>query len=189
MSTALLVVDVQNEAVAKGPYRADEVLANIATLIAACRAAGVEVIYVQHDEEPGTDGAPGTEGWEIHASMRPAEGEKVVRKRYNSAFRETELEAYLEERSIDTLIVTGIQTEYCVDTTVRVAFEYGFGVVIPEWTNTTYDNGEVKASQIYELHNRRIFDGRFATLRSMEETVELIRSNAPGSRDGDPGAS
>lgn len=173
-NAALLVVDAQNEAVAKGPHRGDEVLANIATLIAACRTAGVEVIYVQHDEPEGEDGAPGTEGWEIHDSVRPAAGEKVVRKRFNSAFRETDLTDYLRQRRLGTLIVTGIQTEYCVDTTIRVAFELGFRVIVPEWTNTTYDNGDVTAAQIWELHNRRIFDGRFAELRSMEETLAAI---------------
>lgn len=161
---------------AYGPYRGDIVLENIATLIAACRAAGVEVIHVQHDGQPGDDNPPGSKGWEIHAAVRPGPEEKVVRKRFNSAFRETDLRAHLDERGIDTLILVGIQTEYCVDTTCRVAFEYGFTVVMPEMTNTTYDNGEITASQIYDYHNRRIFDGRFATVLSMAEALAAIGS-------------
>ena len=86
------------------------------------------------------------------------------------------LQAYLDERGIGTLIVVGIQTEYCVDTTVRVAFENGLAVVVPEMTNTTYDNGELTASQIYDFHNRRIFDGRFAALRSIPETLEAVEN-------------
>jgi nicotinamidase-related amidase len=168
------VVDVQAAAVARGPYLGDAVLENIARLIAAARRAGVEVIYVQHDGEPGSREEPGTAGWEIHAAIGPEPGEKVVRKRFNSAFRETDLRSYLEERGIGTLVLVGIQTEYCVDTTCRVAFENGYDVVVPEMTNTTYDNGELTAKQIYEYHNRRIFDGRFAALRSMAETLDAI---------------
>jgi nicotinamidase-related amidase len=171
---ALLVVDVQDAAVARGPYSGDIVLDNIARLIAACRAAGVEVIHVQHDGDPGTEEEPRSKGWEIHAAVRPDRGEKVVRQRFNSAFRETDLRCYLEERGIGTLILVGIQTEYCIDTTCRVAFENGFAVVVPEMTNTTYDNGELTARQIYEYHNRRIFDGRFGALRSMGETLRAI---------------
>jgi nicotinamidase-related amidase len=173
-ATALLVVDVQEAAVARGPYRGNIVLENIATLIAACRAAGVEVIHVQHDGQPGDQDEPGSQGWEIHAAVRPEPGERVVRKRSNSAFRDTDLRSYLDQRAIGTLILVGIQTEYCVDTTCRVAFEHGFTVVIPEMTNTTYDNGDVTASQIYELVNRRIFDGRFAAVRTMTEMLEMI---------------
>lgn len=47
-------------------------------------------------------------------------------------------------------------------------------MVVPEMTNTTYDNGELTARQIYEFHNRRIFDGRFASLRSMSETFQAV---------------
>ncbi len=172
--TALLVVDVQAAAVARGPYRGDEVLRNIASLVSACRAAGVEVIYVQHDGEPGEEEEPGTPGWEIHHPIAPEPGEKVVRKRFNSAFRQTDLRPYLDQRGIGRLIVVGIQTEYCIDTTCRVAFEHGYALVMPELTNTTFDNGELTAQQIYEYHNQRIFKDRFAATWTMAETLEAI---------------
>lgn len=176
--TALLVVDVQNRAVELGPYRGAEVLADIAALQAACRAAGVDVIHVQHDEPPGTPGAPGTEGWEIHEAVRPLPGETVVRKRHNSAFKDTDLLAHLRDRDVGTLILVGIQTEYCVDTTCRVAFDHGFRVIMPRGTNTTYDNGDVSARQIVELCNERIFAGRFAEVPSMDAVLEEIRRRA-----------
>lgn len=173
-SAALLVVDVQEGAVARGPYRGSEVIGNIASLVAACRAAGVEVVYVQHDGLAGEDEEPGTRGWEIHAGVAPEPGERVVRKRFNSAFRDTDLLGYLRERGVETLLVVGIQTEYCVDTTCRVAFEHGFTVVVPEMANTTFDNGDVPAGQIHEMVNRRIWAGRFALGPSVEEALAWV---------------
>ena len=173
-STALVVVDVQEAAVSRGPYRGDAVIENIRTLMEACRDAGVEVVHVQHDGKPGEAEEPGTPGWQIHAAVRPQAGERVIRKQTNSAFKGTDLREYLEGRGVQTLILVGIQTEYCLDTSLRVAFEYGFDVVVPELTNTTYDNGDITAEQIYEMYNHRIFDGRFAAVRSMAETLEAV---------------
>lgn len=172
--TALLVVDVQEAAVAPGLYEGEAVLANIAELVALCRERAVEVVFVQHDGEPGSAYEPGTPGWPIHAAVRPRPEERVVRKRTNSAFRGTDLRAHLDRRGVRTLVVVGLHTELCVDTTCRVAFEHGFDVVVPEMTNTTFDNGELTARQIYELYNRRIFGGRFARVSTMDEARALL---------------
>ncbi len=179
-STVLLVVDVQAGAVGQGPYRCDEVLANIGALIDRCRAGGVEVVYVQHDGKSGEDEEPGTPGWEIHPAVGPASDERVVRKRFNSAFRSTDLESYLRSRGIETLILVGIQTEYCVDTSCRVAFELGFRVIMPELTNTTFDNGDISAAQIHEMYNRRIWADRFAAVPSMSSTLDALGIAATG---------
>ncbi len=166
-ATALLVVDVQTGMVESGPWEIDRVLGNIGALIDTCREVGVEVVFVQHDGAPGELEEPGSPGWEIHRSVAPKRGERVVRKNYNSAFRHTDLRAHLDGRGIGTLIIVGIQTEYCVDTTVRVAFEFGYRVLVPEFTNTTLDNGEVSAATVHHLVNGRIFSGRFAETPSV----------------------
>jgi len=156
-------------------YRAKETVENIATLIDVCRSSDLEVIYVQHDGQPGEEDEPGSPGWQIHDPVAPAPGERIIRKTHNSAFRATELSAYLRAGGIGRLILVGVQTEYCVDTTCRVAFERGFEVIVPEGTNTTWDNGEVSARQIYELYNHRIFHGRFANVLPLNEVLAAIR--------------
>ena len=171
---ALVIVDVQEAAISRGPYRKDEVVENIAALLDVSRGSGVEVVYVQHDGASGDEYEPGTPGWEIYRAIEPKPGEKVVRKRFNSGFRETGLRAHLEERGVGTIVLVGIQTEYCVDTTCRVAFEFGFDIVIPEMTNTTYDTDELSARQIHDHYNRRIWDGRFATVRTMADTLKAL---------------
>jgi len=170
---ALLVIDVQNALVMDRPYACDEVIANIKTLISACRVHHTEVIYIQHTKEHG-DFKMNTESWNIYHEIAPQKNEKVIRKNYNSAFRGTKLKAYLEEQGIDTLIITGMQTDYCIDTSIKVAFEYGFDLIIPERTNTTFDNALFKAEQIYNHYNTIIFKNRFGVVEPVDKTLMRI---------------
>ena len=183
---ALLVVDVQQAAVSPDLYLGDTVLRNISSLVEACRESGVDVVFVQHDGEPGSDYEPETPGWLIHDSLEPQPGERVVRKRTNSAFRGTDLHQHLVGRDVGTLIIVGLHTEYCVDTTLRVAFELGYRIVAPELTNTTVPNGGLTGEEIYRHHNEWIFRDRFAEVMSLEATSALLtrRGSAPPNGTG-----
>jgi nicotinamidase-related amidase len=68
-----------------------------------------------------------------------------------------------------------MQTEYCIDTTCRVAFEKGYALVMPEKTNTTFDNDMLSGKQIYEYHNFNIFKNRFADVKSLESVITAIK--------------
>jgi nicotinamidase-related amidase len=171
-STALLIVDVQNALVDEKPFNIEMVLGNIKKLLDNCRENEVEVIYIQHDGEKGDTLEPFSCGWDIHNSIYPKSGEKIIRKEYNSAFKNTELEEYLNSKSIETLILVGMQTEYCIDTTCRVAFEKGYKLIMPEETNTTFDNGSLSAGDIYRYHNFNIFKDRFAEVKPLPEVLQ-----------------
>lgn len=179
-STALMLVDVQVASVGPGLWRADEVLGNIATLLAAARASGAPVVHVQDDGGPGSAFEVGTPGWAFHPAAAPRAGEPVVRKRHNSAFRGTDLAEDLRTRGIERLVLVGMHTEFCVDTTVRVAFELGFRLVVPDKTNSTYDRDGLSAADIHRHHNRGIWAGRFAEVCSVEEAVAML--GAAGAR-------
>jgi len=173
---ALLVVDVQNALILAQPFEVEEVVSNIKRLIKVCRENNVEVIYIQHNDKLGGELEPKSDGWKIYGPIAPKVNEEVICKNYNSAFKETSLKEYLDKRGISQLIITGMQTEYCIDTTCKVAFEYGFKVIIPEKTNTTLDNGNISAKDLYEHYNFNIFNGRFGIVESIENTIErLIR--------------
>ena len=165
--TALLIVDVQNALVDEKPFNIERVLDNIKKLSDTCRENKIEIIYIQHDGEKEDTLEPFSNGWVIHKSIYPKEGEKIIRKTYNSAFKDTELEEYLNSKSIQTLILVGMQTEYCIDTTCRVAFDKGYKLIMPEETNTTFDNGNLTAQNIYEYHNFNIFKDRFAEVNPL----------------------
>lgn len=172
--TALLVVDVQNALVFEKPYAIEEVISNIKRLIRTCRENNVEVIYVQHNDEIGSELEPNSDGWQIYGEISPQKDELLISKNYNSAFKDTKLKEYLENKGITQLIITGMQTEYCIDTTCKVAFEYGFKVIIPRKTNTTFDDGEILAKDVYEYYNFNILNDRFGTVESMESTIARV---------------
>lgn len=171
---ALLVVDVQNALVLAKPFAVEEVINNIKKLIKICRENNVEVIYIQHNDEIGGEFEPNTEGWRIYREVSPNINEEVISKNYNSAFKETNLKKYLNNKGISELIITGMQTEYCFDATCKVAFEYGFKVIIPEKTNTTFDNGNILAKDLYEHYNYNIFNGRYGIVESIENTIKRL---------------
>lgn len=173
-NTVLLIVDVQNALVDEKPFNIDRTLLNIKKLLDACRLNGIEAVYIQHEEEVEGGLIPFSHGWDIHSSIYPRQGEKIIRKAYNSAFKNTELEEYLNSKYIKTLILVGMQTEYCIDTTCRVAFEKGYKLIMPEQTNTTFDNGDLPGSKIYEYHNFRIFKDNFAEVKGLEEIIDRI---------------
>jgi nicotinamidase-related amidase len=152
----------------------DEVLANIRRLVEACRQRGVEIIYVQHNDPPGEELSPGTHARRIHEAVGPGQGEVVFAKEHNSAFRGTGLRAYLEAKGIERLIVVGMRTEYCVDATIKVAFEYGYGLIIPDAANTTFDNGAIPGAELHAFYNRRVWAGRYGEVTDVGTVVERL---------------
>lgn len=169
---ALLVVDVQGQLVQGKPYNIDLVLANIKRLITAARLNSCEVIYIRHKGK----NIPKDEEhlWDIFEDVKPEENEIIFDKSYNSAFYNTGLKDHLDGQGIETLILVGLLTEYCIDTTCKVAFEYGYDVNIPENTNTTFGNEYLPPDKLYNLFNYKIWDKRFAKVMPVGGVVEFI---------------
>lgn len=150
-ATALLVIDVQNlffherHPVSNG----EEVLGKIKNLISRARLAGVPVIYVQHlfGDRLGM-AIDGTPLGEIHQAIVPVEDDVVIRKTAPDSFLGTSLDEVLREKGIEELIVTGFQTEFCVDTTCRRAFSLGYRVVLAGDAHSTYDSPVLSAAQM-----------------------------------------
>src|SRR5690349_6104900 len=153
--TALLVIDVQKGMFAEEHpvYGGAELLATIGALLAEARAAQVPVIYVQHNGGPGHPLEPGKPGWPIHPAIAPAEGDPVVGKSTPDSFHETTLQAELEARGIVKLLVAGIQTELCVDTTCRRAASLGYQITLICDAHSTWDSRTLSAAQIIAHHN------------------------------------
>ena len=69
----------------------------------------------------------------------------------------------LDKQGIEKLVLCGMQTEYCVDTSVKVAFEYGYHLIIPEGAVTTFDGDDIPAETINEFYED-IWEDRFADI-------------------------
>jgi nicotinamidase-related amidase len=150
--TALVVIDTQVGLI-EPAYRGKEVLENIGTLIAKARAAGVPVLYVQHNE-PFEEGLMiSTPQWQIHPAIAPQEGEPVIHKQSPDSFVGTTLQQELESRGIKHLVIVGLQSNYCVDTTSRRAVSAGYDVTLVGDAHTTEDNDVLSAEQIIAHHN------------------------------------
>lgn len=173
-NTVLLVVDVQTALVEADPYNKEKVIGNIDHLLGLCRSNGVEVIYVRHDDGEGSELEQGTPGWQIYSDIKPMKEERIFEKQYNSVFLHTGLREYLDSKQVKNIILVGMQTEYCMDTTCKVAFEYGYKLIIPEETNMTFDNEYLSGKKLYEFYNYKVWNKRFATVIPIEELeVEL----------------
>jgi len=152
--TALLIIDVQ-VGIINGfkAYRGNEVLDRIHGLAERARASNTPVIYVQHDGESGGPLETGSSGWQIHPAIKPETEDLIIRKKASDSFYQTSLQDELTKLNIGHLVVTGCQTEYCVDTTVRCAVSNGYDVTLVSDAHTTIDNNILTASQIIAHHN------------------------------------
>lgn len=170
----LLVVDVQNTLINANPYNEQRVIENVKKLILNARDNKKEVLYVRHDDGKGTELESGTYGWQIYDEIAPNSTELIFEKQYNSAFYKTNLKEYLDSKDIDTIILVGLQTEYCIDATCKSAFDHGYKIIIPEETNTTFDNDYLSGEKLYEFYNYKIWNKRFADVISVEEVIKIF---------------
>jgi nicotinamidase-related amidase len=134
-NSALLVIDVQNGVVGEA-YDRDNVIANIATVIDKARAAGVDVVWIQHnsDELP-----TGSESWQYVPELVRRESEPLVQKAYGDSFEETALELVLAERGIGALLISGAQTDACIRSTLHGAITRGYDATLVADAHTTED--------------------------------------------------
>ena len=171
MITALLIIDVQVDMFAypETPvYRGDYMLDNIKKLILVARKSGAPVIYVQHSSADGSPLGKGKPGWQIHPCIAPEENDTIVNKKTPSAFHKTALKRVLAEKGINRLVICGMQTEYCIDTTVRHGSVLGYELVVAQDAHSTFDLPPLAASEII-FHHQRIWKNWFAQVAPSDE--------------------
>lgn len=170
----LLVIDTQKLITNNHLYQFELFESHVKELIKQARINGVEVIYVRHDDGEGYELTKGTDGFEIYDGFKPADGEVVFDKSVNSPFKETGLLEYLKEKKEDTIIVVGLQTDYCIDAAIKCGFEHGFKMIVPANANSTVDNGYMSAETTYKYYNDFIWNKRYAACIPFEEALDLI---------------
>lgn len=152
MSTALLIIDVQS-VLCSGEYAChdiDNVLQRINAMSQAARAAGVPVLVVQHED---SDMPYQSAAWQLEPRLLTEAGDLFVRKTTPDSFLRTDLAELLQARGIDHLVICGLQSDYCVDTTTRRALAQGYAVTLVSDAHSTVDNAVLSAAQISAHHN------------------------------------
>ncbi len=173
--TALLLIDTQINMFSPNPvYQVDALLSRLVSLLAKARAAGLVIVYAQNNGGPDEPDAPHTPGWDIHPALAPQEGDIVIQKDTPNAFHMTPLVEELNARGVQSVIVAGLQTEFCVDTTVRAADALGYRVTLVADGHSTYD-GSLPAAQIIAHHNDLL--GVFASV-TPQEKLDWARGNS-----------
>ena len=171
----LLVVDTQKLITTLDLYNFNAFEDAVKTLIAATRENNVEVVYVRHDDGVGAELTKGAPGFEIYEDFSPQPREKIFDKTVNSSFKGMGLLEYLMEKNIHTVAVVGLQTDYCIDATIKCGFEHGFKMIVPENANSTFDNAFMTGEQSYKYYNEFMWKGRYAESISVEETLERMK--------------
>jgi nicotinamidase-related amidase len=167
----LLVINVQQGMfnLSKPLYRGTNALIGIKELIQKARRNNIPTIFIQHCGKEKSLFEKGSPGWQIHPAIALNESKIIIEKKYSDAFQDTNLNITLKELSVETLIICGLVTEGCIDTTVRRAFSLGYKVIVVSDCHSTTDSEVLNAKQIIDHHNH-IFK-IFARVKESDEII------------------
>jgi len=177
MIQALLLIDIQNDYFPGGAMElmgSSTAAVQAGKLLRAFRQKALPVIHIQHiSTRPGaTFFLPNTDGVQIHESVTPNSGEAVFQKHYPNSFRETRLLEHLREHQISQLVIAGMMTHMCIDTTSRAATDLGFQAVLAHdacATRALSLNGATVSAKSVQTAFLAALNGLFAKVLSVEE--------------------
>lgn len=164
--TALLLIDMQvGNFLGSDPiYNATELLVKIKNLVIKARLAKIPIFYIQHRGCEGDPDAYGSPGWEIHPDISPNVEDVMVEKQTPDVFYKTTLQHELSAKNIKRLVIAGLQSEYCVDTTCRRAYALDYDIIPVQDAHSTWDSPTLTAQQIIDHHNA-VLGGLFVSLK------------------------
>lgn len=177
--TVLLTIDMQQGFDRFKGRNNPDCEANVAALQAAWREAKRPLIHVRHDSvEERSVFRPGLPGNAFKPETAPGKGEPIVRKSVHSAFIGTDLEGRLRQMGCTTLVITGIQTNYCVATTSRMAGNLGYKTFVVGDACATFpqrllDGSTVPAQAVHDLALAELH-GEFATVVAAQDVVASV---------------
>jgi nicotinamidase-related amidase len=192
MSRALVVIDVQKSFQQRPNWAAvsdPAIVKQVDRLVSAAREAGDLVIWILHSEpETGNVFDPALGHVQLMDGLAPLDSEPIITKTSINAFTTTNLQQTLTSRGIRELVICGIQTEQCCETTTRLASDLGYDVTFVTDATATFpiahrdapadrtldellaDPSTLSTDEIIRRTEYAIA-GRFATIRSVDELV------------------
>lgn len=169
--SALIVIDMQ-EAIVAGCVDVPGVIERINDLLRRARRSEAPIVFIQHEDPADPELIAGSPGWQLAPALDRREGDPVVAKMYRDSFAATELDAMLAAAGVRRVIVTGAQSQYCVQTTALSALHHGYDVTLVGDAHTTepadLPEGEIPAATIVSFVNHC-----FATLEQPGRSAEV----------------
>ena len=158
---ALLVIDLQKglENDTHKLYHLSSVIDRVNQRIALYREKQLPIIFIQHEEQ---DMAFEADNWQLFTALDAQSEDFYVRKTHANSFFQTNLTALLNSLAVTELEFAGAQTEFCVDTTIRMAHGLGYTNFMTQGASTTLDNSLLPASTIIQ-HHENIWNHRWLT--------------------------
>jgi isochorismate hydrolase len=186
---ALMVIDMQEY------FRplASQILNNVLSIIEACRASGIHIVFTRHGhKDRSRDGGMlgkwwgdliqyGTRAWKFVEEISPLETDVILEKNRYSAFWGTGIDTHFRSRKIEEIIITGVMTNCCCETTARDAFVRDYRVFFVS---------DATAAVNHELHMASLKNLAygFAHVVSTDELSGYLTGSLPGSRSFQDGA-
>ena len=164
MPSALLIIDMQ-VGLFHGPdtpHDGERVLGNIHRLIQQARERNVPIHAVRHTGPDGSPIAAGSPFWQLLPELELDDDIDILfNKTRPNAFHGTSLAQHLSSGGVDELLIVGMKTQYCIDSTCRAAADLGFKPLLVADAHTCMDTPVLAASAIIEHHNATL-NGAFA---------------------------
>ena len=146
MKTALVVVDMQQSLLDASPWHTDQLLKHIGQLVESARAAAAPIFFIK-DRRVAPDAR-------LHPNLKASDDDIVIEKNYCDSFLDTPLDKTLKAKAIERLVIAGLQTDYCIDTTCRRGASLGYSVLLVRNAHSTFDHKHLSAEQIVAHHNQ-----------------------------------
>ncbi|MBN2116172.1 MAG: isochorismatase family protein [Anaerolineales bacterium] len=130
MNLALMIIDLQKAFYDdESRHSMDSACEYINAILPVFRKAKLPIFWIQHiDEEDGV--VPGTDGFEFISQLQPEGGEHRIHKKYGNSFNKTNCIDIIDEKNIDTVIITGYCAEHCILSTYRGALDHDLTPII-----------------------------------------------------------
>ncbi len=174
-NTAILVIDMQ-QGLCEGPDAAHDCAGTIERIngvTAKARAAGRPVVFIQHESEQQGYLEHGSADWQLAQGLQIEASDLRVRKTTPDSFLRTDLQDQLLANGVTQLVVCGMHTEFCVDTTVRKALALGYPVTLVADAHTSAGNAAITPQQVIAHHNATL-----PNISSFGPRVTLVAAQA-----------
>ncbi len=184
MKIALLLIDVQNDYFPGGKMELEgmkQASDNAAALLSEFRQRQLPVVHIQHiaAQPDATFFLPDTPGADIHQSVAPLASETVIRKNYPNSFRNTTLLAHLKEQQISHLVIAGMMTHMCIDSSTRAACDLEFSIKLASdacaTRALTFADVHISASDVQNTYLASL-NGSFAEVLSTQKIMAGLAS-------------